>query len=542
MRTSRKSKGLAGVFVALILFGLVFTVAASYFLFTNQTAFGTDQAYAARQDALQLGRLESLILSPVLSGNTLTLSVNNAGGIPASIASIYLSDTSGDMISPPGLMGQSVTNFTAAQWPLTLNPGASTLAMTGCVSGKTGCSIKANLGAYSYSSGTTVYINVVTVRGNVFSTRYPQLSGGVSSNPLVVTLFASPSQVFSCMNCITVTVTAYNFASNPIVGVTLEPTPPGTPTASWTNGASGTSVYGGSCQPAAPSSTIPAYSGSGNPPSITFTCKFSTKTGTVGGFASFSVFAQGTLSGKSVTSAIAVSNNVQIGGTSSVSTQGAFSVNFFFFKSSSCQQASGNWVQPCSIPAFTKVNNLPQSATISAGSSHYVAFYVNVTNNYPATLEILQYTFLQLDASHPPPVVGNESDFWLSGSPSTYNAKSYYYPNYGASPPSLAPYTGNEITCAEPNPPYTPSPNCIDIAQGQTMTLTLAACGYGASNWDWGGIQYAKNFDSSVGCTSSAPAFSPSGAANILTLTICFMYQGQIYTQAIQFQGLAVIP
>jgi hypothetical protein len=534
MRTSRKRKGLAGLFVALIVFGIIFTVSASYYLFINQTSLAKYQANAGRTDALLQSREERLFVSPVLAGNTLIVSAINGGGVPSTITSIYLTDTSANMISPPGLMGQSATNFTAAQWPLTLNPGASTLAMSGCVPAKTGCSIKASLGAYSYSAGTTVYINLVTAKGNVFSARFPPLaSNGVSSNPLVITMSASPTQVFSCTSCITLTITAYNFALNPITGVTLVPS---IPTVTVTGTAS---VYGGVCLPPAPSSDLPAYSGSGNPPLITFTCTFSAKTGTAGGFASFSGFAQGTLNGKSTTSAIAVSNNVQIGGTSNVTTQGAFSVNFFYFRSSSCVKAGSNWNSPCIING-SSITTLPQTGRISGGSNHYVAFYVQITNNYPATLEILQYTFIQLDASHPPPIVGNESDFWLAGAPSTYNTQGYYYPNYGSNPPSLAAYTGNEKTCPESAPSYTPSANCIDIANGQTMTLTLAACGYGATNWDWGGTQFAKRFDSTAGCTSSAPAFASNGAASILTLTITYMYQGQIYTQAIQFQGLSV--
>jgi len=226
-------------------------------------------------------------------------------------------------------------------------------------------------------------------------------------------------------------------------------------------------------------------------------------------------------------------------------------------KDSSCQNAPSGSVpphtysSPCTtVPATmppSNVGNLPEAATVSAGSNYYVAFYLQITNNYPAPLAILQYTFIQLDASHPPPNVGNETDFWLAGAASTYNAQGYYYPNYNPGAgnnyiPTLTAYAGNQVTCAETGPSWTPSPNCIDIAYGQTVTITLAACGYGSTNWDWGGTHYARIFDSTNGCTSSAPAFSSLGSANVLTLVICFLYQGQMYTQTIQYQGLAVIP
>jgi len=528
--------------VALILFAMLFTVGANYFIYVNKANLVTNQANAARQDAFLQERQEKLAIGVSLSGaSTLVVSASNIGGVSASIASIYLTDVTGKLINPPGVMGQAATNLSAAQWPLTLNVGAKSSAISGCVAGKTGCNIALN--SYSYVSGNLV-VNVVTGRGNTFSFGYPTLiNAGTGSNVLVVTMNVYPTppltQVFTCTGCITLLVTVYNYATTLVSGVALSPS---LPNSQLTGTAT---VSGGTCGAASPSSTIAAYSGSGAAPFITFTCTWNAQTGAVGGFASFSGNAQGTLSGSLVSSALAVSNIIQIGGSSNVNTQGAFSVNFFFFGTSSCIQA-GNWVNPCvKYPAGfppASVSSLPDGAMTTVGNNHYVAYYVQITNNYPAPLEILQYTFLQLDASHPPPVVGNETDFWLAGAAGTYNSLGHYYPNYNTNPPSLAAYAGNEVTCAETGPSWTPSPNCIDINYGQTITLTFAACGYGATNWDWGGKQYATSFDSKVGCASSAPGFSSSGAANVLTVVIGFIFQGQIYTQAIQFQGLAVVP
>jgi flagellin-like protein len=544
LRVTRKRKAISGVFVALLLFAMVFTVGTNYFLFVNQANLATSQATAVRQDALLQGREENLAIGVSLSGgSTLVVSASNIGGVPTSISSIYLTDTSGKTMNPPGLMGQAQTNLTASQWPLTLNVGAKTSGNSGCLPGKPGCNIA--LSGYSYTSGN-LFVKVVTGRGNVFSFGYPTLTnGGTGSNVLVVTMNAYPTppltQVFTCTGCITLLITVYNYASNPITGVAPSPNPP-TPQLTGT-----AMVSGGSCGAANPSSTIPAYSGSGTAPSITFTCTWNAQTGSVGGFATFAGYAQGTLSGVTVTSALAVSNILQIGGSSNVGTQGAFSVNFFFFGTSSCV-LNGNWVAPCvtnpAVFPHASVGALPDGAITKVGTNHYVAYYVTITNNYPAPLEILQYSFLQLDASHPPPVVGNETDLWLAGAASTYNSLGHYYPNYATNPnpPSLAPFAGNTVNCAESGPTWTPSPNCIDINYGQSMTLTFAACGFGASNWDWGGTQYGSKFDNTAGCTSSAPGFSPQGSADVLTVVLSFMYQGQVYTQAIQFQGLAVVP
>ncbi|MDA4123927.1 MAG: hypothetical protein OK438_00560 [Thaumarchaeota archaeon] len=551
MRASRKRKGVAGIFVALILFAVIFTAGANYFLFVNQATLGTNQANVIRQDALLQERQENLALNVVLWGaSTLVLSAVNTGGSPTSISSIYLVDGTGKTINP----GPVGTNISASYWPLSLNVGASTNRNSACIAGMSGCNIA--LTGYSYTSGT-VLVKVLTGRGNVFSARFPpQISGGVGSDAIVVTMVATPTppltEVFTCTGCVTLTVTAYNFASSSVIGAFLSPAVPFV-------GRSGTaSLSGGSCGAPFPSSTISAYSGSGNAPSITFTCTYNAQTGAVGGFASLSGYVQGTLNGIITSSSEAVSNNIQIGANANVPTQGAFSANFFFSKFSSCQNGpsgsigSYTYSSACTTAVTMPPSNpasLPSAATVSAGGNYYVAFYAQITNNYPSTLAVLQYTFLQLDSSHPPPNVGNETDFWLVGAASTYNAQLSYYPSYcngggcgGNKLPTLAPYAGNEVTCAETGPLWTPSTNCIDIAYEQTVTLALAACGFGTTYWDWGGSQYANHFDHSNGCTSSAPGFSSSGAANVLTLVICYLYQGQMYTQAIQFQGIAVTP
>jgi hypothetical protein len=533
LRVSRRRSGISGVFVALIIFALLFTVGANYFLFVNRANLAMNQSNAARQDALLQGRQENLALNVGLSAsNTLVVSAINVGGVPTTISSIYLANITGKVILPP----PASTNFSApGSWPLTLNVGAATNRISGCVPLKTGCNIEVK--GYTYVSGI-VLVKVLTGRGNIFSARFPPASNsGVGGNTLVVSMVAGPSkgftQIFTCSACITLNVTAFNFASSPVTLASLNPSVP-------TNSTTGTAkVSGGSCTSPVPN-TITAYSGSGTAPSIRWTCTFNSNTGNVGGFASFSGYVQGTLNAALISSAVAVSNGIQIGGNSNVPTQGAFSVNFFYFRSSSCRQSIVvKWAPPCSTtpsswpPAST--NSLPGAATISVGNNAYVAFYVQITNNFPATLDILRYTFLQLDASHPPPTIGNESDFWIAGDVNTYNSKGYWFPTYG-NPPGLTAYTGNEVTCAS-NPL-----NCIVIAPGQSVTLTLAACGFASTNWDWGGWQDAKNFDNSNGCTSSAPAFSPSGSANILTLVISFLWQNTIYTQDIQYQGLAVTP
>lgn len=554
-----RRKGVAGIIVALVLFAMLFAIGGNYFLFVNESNVAFDQASAARLDALQQQRSEDLSVSVALNTATsnLVASLTNIGGVPTSISYVYLTDVTGKTILAP----PAATNVTASHWPLTLNVGASTGSVSGCVSGKFGCGIE--LTGYTYATGT-VHVDVVTSRGNTFSGVFPPSLGasGVSSSALVVQMVAFPTppltQVFSCKACVSLNVTVDNFASNPVTGIFLSPSPPTILT-------TGTiTISNGQCSnDNSTTTTIPAYSGTGTPHHIRYTCTFDSQTGNVGGYVSFSGIAEGTLNGVLVSSAEAVSNNLQIGSNANAITQGAFSINFFFFKATSCTQSGGgNWHSPCTtnISPYppSSPNNLPEAGAFSVGSDYYVAFYVSVTNNYPSSLEILQYSFLQFDSSYfnqfEPNTLGegNETDFWLAGTANAYNSAGAYYPTYSTNPPTLAGYTGtllegnqhaqsNQVNCPETGPTWTPSTNCIDINYGQTVTLTFAACGYGSSGWDWGGRQYGRNFDSgSTGCDSSAPGWATVGVASNLEVVISYVLQGQIYAQAIQFQGEAL--
>jgi hypothetical protein len=534
---------------------MLFAVGDSYFLYTSRENVLYDQASASRLDALQQQHSENLAVNVGLKGSNLVVSLSNNGGVSTTISSIYLvNQANGEVISPPGMIGQSGTNVSAANWPLSLVAGASTASISGCIVGKTGCGIE--IMGYTYSSGT-VYVSVVTARGNVFTGQYPPKVAtiGISSSALVVSMVATPTppltQVFSCAGlspgCVTLTVTIYNFAVNQVTGVVLSPA---VPASTVTGTVTMNPAPMNPCNLVGSSSTIPAYSGTGSPPFIQYVCTYDASTGAVGGYASFSGVAQGTLSGVLVSSAEAISNSLQIGANSNAITQGAFSINAFFFKASSCYQTSGgNWNSPCTTSPTTvppkNPDGLTNAGTFSVGYNYYVAWYVNVTNNFPSPLEILQYSFLQFDSSYynsaNPNIVGNEPDFWLAGTASAYNGAGVYYPNYKMSPPSLTGYTGNLNTCPETGPNWTPNSNCLDISTGHTVTLDFATCGFGSGNWEWGASHYGTNFDNSAGCDSSTPGWDPNGVASALTVVISYVYQGQIYTQAIQFQGQALV-
>jgi len=395
----------------------------------------------------------------------------------------------------------------------------------------------------------TYTIKVITQRGNSFVGSYPlpAPAAGPGGNALLVQMTATPPQALGGAT-ITDTVTVSNYASGAVTAVTLNPNPP---LASVTGTAT---LTGGSCSPGSFAS-IPAYPGSGNPSSVTFTCTYVAHTGSSGGLASFSGYAQGTLAGVSIASPSAVSNTVQIGSTFNVLNQGPFSINSFFFKYSSCTNPPAGVLpspgysylnscttSPLSMPPASP-DNLPAGSLMSGGSNYYTAFYISLTNNFNTTLAIMQYSYVFLD-----PTNGGESSYYLVGSAT--NPQVPYYPNYASNAaqkfiPQLTAYTGNQITCAETAPAFAPPPptTCIDIAPGQTETLTFAACGFGASTWSWGGTQYARSFDTPApgnGCTTVTPYFvTPEGT--YLSIIISFVYNGVDYTQAIPFQGQIIL-
>ena len=169
---------------------------------------------------------------------------------------------------------------------------------------------------------------------------------------------------------------------------------------------------------------------------------------------------------------------------------------------------------------------------MSDGSNYYVAYYVQLTNNFNTTLPILQYTFEQFEQS-----AGAESDWWIAGTNTTSGA---YYPNYkpgGTSVPTLTAYPSD---CATVNSKGVPTDkSCIYANPGQTVTITLAACGPSLSTWDWGGTQRGANFDKGgSGCTSAAPNFTGASATAGITV-VSFAYKGQILTEDLAFQGVA---
>jgi len=561
-----RRNAVASVLATIMIFGTLFAIGAGFLVYQNQTTLSAIQANANRESSIQQASLEKFSMSASLSGSTITLTLRNEGSVSTTVLDAYVSNSNGVMQSP------GIFSLSSLCVSPTVNIGSSTT-----------CS----LSPYSYTSGS-VYLSVITARGNSYTLQYPTPNGvstttvtstlgttttstlpyvGIGSNALVINLVASPPEAFTCTNgCVMVNATVYNYQTQGTMNSIALNTNPPTVTLCTGNvpGCTATltpcTLSGPTCVTSPPatcagpynpnhtldaSDSMPAYSGSGIAPSVYYLCYYNANSGVVGGFATFSAEATGMQGSIVIASALATSNAIKIGGSANVLNQGPFSANFFFFHYVACTSSS----TCASNPSFSGSPNLPNgplpNGYLISGNSYYVSYYIQITNNYNVNLPILQYTFFQTDST-----LGNDADFFIVGpaSNSSYyslptNANSptpTYYPTYSTSAPTLQAYTGSVYAC---NPSLGGSvTNCIDVAPGKTVTLTMAACNFGSNSWDWYNQANGDNSGGgSIGCTfNGATTNTPSYTvpeATWLGIIVFYLYNGQVYAQQIPFAG-----
>lgn len=549
------------------MFAMLFSVGIGYFLFVNESSSQVMQANQQEQQALQQSSQEGLSIRVGLStrpdpwnnAGDLWLRVTNSGSSPVTMIDVFVTNMAADKIMSnsqvaPGT--QYLSTFSLSKGgdlnyslPLTVLPGFSTAQMSGCGSSP-GCDIAISQTSYNYLfGGSPVVVSVLTSTGNIFSAQYPSPpgastvtttsttftastttvgNGNPGGNVLVVQMVATPQQTFKCGHCLNDTVTVYNYGNTSVTGLSLSPP---VPLSSLTGSATVTAPT--SCTMTSGSSTMPGYSGSGPLPTTVYLCTFGANPNGFGGFASFTGRATGTFNGGPVTSGQAISNAVQIGGPVSVLNQGPFSGNFFFFSYSACTNApsGGKYSTHCTTtPNPLTFASLPTASVIKGSSSYYVAFYIQVTNNYNVTIPILPYTYFLTDPSS-----GGESPFFIVGNPGgTGNPNLPYIPNYNPGGNGIPTLTAYPSTCIA-----TSTASCINIAPGGSAVVTFAACDIGSTWWDWAGSAYGNSFDSGNTCTTNPPNYQ-SNEATYLAILITFVYKGQVYTQQIPFVGQTV--
>ena len=539
-------RGLAGVIVLVIIFAMIFTAGVGFLIFQSQSTLNQYRANLIAQQSRVGAQQEDLAFNalPKNPDHNFFVTVNNTGALPLSVVSVFLKDHTGTVVTKPILLGK---NGTTAGGPLNLDVG-----------GKGNFTIT----AYNYTIGTWYYVSLVTSRGNIFTNQAPTsatiyvstiytatattitIPTGGGGNSLVLTMVATPVQAYGGTT-LTDNVTVYNYSPHDMTGTSLLPPVPyynatGTVTLA-PQGCVG--PYLASTHALDPSGNISGWNGIGLAPHVYFLCAYHTVAGQVGGLVSFSGLAGATQNFTAIKSSSVTSNLIQVGSLANVLTQGAFTSNFFFFGYTACTNSTFHPcpTSPVAIPPINPVV-LPQASVMSGKNNSYVAFYIEITNNFNTSIPLLANTFEQFDASTCNGCVGvgiSESDWWIVGnSASVVNFA--YYPNYHTPTPTLVPYPSDCNVVNANNIPL--DSGCITVAPGQSVVITLAACGPSSSSWDWGGTLYGEQFDTgSTGCISTVPAIAPGGMAAAGTTVLSYWYKGIDVTQDISFQGVAFV-
>ena len=168
-RLKSSRKGVAGIIAAVLLFAMLFTVGAGYFLYVTQANTVYTNALLTRAGGISSQAEEALTLtSGLTSGGHIDVYVNNTGGIGVNITSLYLLSPSGSTLECLGVgLPAGCTN--GAPFPMLINVGGG----SGTID--TG---------YPPASGDIYTIKLVTQRGTVFSTTYPTAATSLAARAL----------------------------------------------------------------------------------------------------------------------------------------------------------------------------------------------------------------------------------------------------------------------------------------------------------------------------------------------------------------------
>ena len=520
VRGSRRRRGIAGILAALIMFAMLFTAGAAFFLSINSLKHVSDQALAGRLDSNAQVSDENLSLRVrILSGGSLWLTVNNTGTVPSTLEDVFITGPTGKLVSSYLSSGPALN----VSLPLALAPGASTSKVSGCKTGYVGCDI--SISSSSFTGGTGFFLaSVLTKLGNVFSIQHPtpsprtlknvvlynenfvnQVNAGnqvvnlsnqsvvvgcygcktnlnSGGNILVTQVIAAPSPV-SAGGTITVTGTVWNYSPYTASAVNL------TLSAQYSGSASVTPDISTTSAPCGTTTSIPPGT------SGAFICSFTAKTsgGSTGGTVTFSGTATScVLTGNTTTctngalirSAVASSNPVQVG---TIVSFGPWQLNYYYF-------------------TYTDKTHGSSYPAIITGSDQYVALYVQLTNIYNKSLTVLAGSYLQFVSPG-----SDVNEFIVENNTISYTTNSF------------TAYGCNDA------PPATPidsvsGQHCIVVQPGKTVTLAFAASTAAGTSWEWG-TGGNPGGDNNVGCTVQIIieyALSSSGSYTIYAEDIPF--------------------
>jgi hypothetical protein len=172
----QRRRAVAGIVAAVMLFAMLFTVGAGYFLFVNSNNQLYDAALTGRTAQEQAALSETGTVSVQLVKNALGVEVSNSGGVLMNLTGVFVTDSTGatTYLGPSSGVGL----------PTAINPGS--------VSGLIDTNVQ-------YKSSLSYVVRVFTARGNVFTATFPlstqqqavQLSGVTQGLGSVFMKFAS---------------------------------------------------------------------------------------------------------------------------------------------------------------------------------------------------------------------------------------------------------------------------------------------------------------------------------------------------------------
>jgi len=517
----RSRRAITGIIVALIIFATLFSAGVGYYLYAGQASLLSAQGAIARQGGVQGAMAESLIVTPgpvsgsTCSGCVLEVSVSNSGGVPVTMTAVFVTSSLGQALSKSAsgseflTSGNKLTGDLNVTLPVSLAVGEGTGSLKGC-----GPSLGCAIGIRSTLTSSTMYVSILTSRGNTFTAEYcpstcPNGVGQTTTN----TIASTTTSTSSSTSYTTTTTTLYTETSSTVISGFQ----PGTNSLIITMQAcAGTTSpgqsYGSTCpqpQPSAVYSTeevilivtvtnlasvamgvvvdfqpVPTSGAGVTPQSQTqaqasgadycpsqgsqmstptkninpgqsqpFTCTFSAVQGASGGTVTFLGYAVGTYPPSGyVTSAETLSNPIEIGNPLS-SIAGPF-VGLGFNYASQGSQTFG-------------------SAAILSYSSKYVIFQATLENTANASVTVLDYSFL-LSAR-----VSQEHLFYIvSGSSWSSSLSSYTCVLGTANAP-----TGAQCSTAQTNCTVLGN-GCVPT--GGTVSLDFAASDMASSAWQWG--------------------------------------------------------
>jgi len=159
---SVKRRAIAGILAAVLIFTMLFTVGTSYFLYVNGLNRSYDNALIAKSNGLQGVVGESLQITTILLANGhIGFYVNDTSGLNVNMTAAYVFDSKGNTLACGGNglpSGAGCTNTTPALSIIVNSFQGSATIDTG----------------YTYVTGTTDTVKILTQRGNIFAAAFPQ--------------------------------------------------------------------------------------------------------------------------------------------------------------------------------------------------------------------------------------------------------------------------------------------------------------------------------------------------------------------------------